>query len=112
MSQSLMAKRFFREYKLIASQVGASIKFLKDTSCMNPQMREYIACCKIYEIFETKFKDEMTFTDFLKEIAVPSLELLGFATWSRDILTDMGLRISRKPTGASLKKLREKYEQH
>lgn len=75
---------------------------------MNPEFREYIACCKIYEIFETKFKDNMTFIDFLKEIAVPALELLGFATWNRDILTDMGLRISKKPTGASLKDLRKK----
>jgi len=106
-----MAKRFFREYKLVASEVGATIKFLKETSCMNPQVREQIAYCKIYEIFETKFRDTIPFSEFLKLIAVPSLELLGFATWNRDILTDMGLRVSKKATGASLKKLREKHGQ-
>jgi len=103
-----MAKRFFREYKLIASEVGATIKFLKETSCMSAEKRFEIACCQAFREHFSKDKD---FNKFLKEVAEPTLATLGFAEWNRDILTDMGLRISKKPTGASLKKLREKHEQ-
>lgn len=103
-----MAKRFFREYKLVASEVGAAINFLKETSCMNPEERGYIACCKIFTLL---FPENKEFNDFLEKKMVPSLEYLGFAQWNRDILTDMGLRISKKTTGGSLKKLREQHEQ-
>lgn len=104
MSQSLMAKRFFREYKLIASQVGIEVKFLKDTSCMNPEAREYIACCEIYALL---FPENKEFNKFLTKKMIPSLELLGHAHWNRDILTDMGLRIGKKGAGGSLKDLRK-----
>jgi len=101
-----MAKRFFREYKLVASEVGAEIKFLKETSCMNQGIREQIAYCEIYKIFEKHYQNEMSLIEFIDKIAIPALKILGFATWNRDILTDMGLRVAKQPTGASLKELR------
>ena len=95
-----MAKKFFQEYQLVASEVGNIVDFLKETSCMNPEAREYIACCKIYALL---FQENKDFNEFLKEKMVPSLEMLGFAHWNRDILTDMGLRVSKAEVIGSLK---------
>lgn len=100
-----MAKRIFQEYQLVASQVGNIVDFLKDTSCMNPESREYIACCKIYALLFPEGKD---FNEFLEKKMIPSLELLGFAQWNRDILTDMGLRVSKAEVVGSLKDLPKK----
>lgn len=99
-----LARKYVREYKLVASEVAREVAFLKETSCMNPERRFEIACCKIFIEY---FSDDKKFNKFLKSKAIPSLEILGFAEWQRDILTDMGLRVSKKRKRASLKDLRK-----
>lgn len=104
MSSTLMAKRYFRDYKLIASKVGVKIPFLKQTSCMSSQKRTEIAAC---QAFREHFSQDPEFNAFLKDVAEPTLAKLGFAEWPRDILTDMGLRVGEKGKRSSLRKLRE-----
>lgn len=102
MSSKLMAKRIFQAYQLVASQVGNKVEFLKETSCMSKEKRLELAYCKV---FRERFSDDEEFNKFLKETAEPALTILGFAEWDRDILTDMGLRISTADVVGSLKDL-------
>jgi len=104
-SDPLIAKRYFYEAKLIASEVGRDVAFLNKTSCMSPEVREMIACCEMYKIM---FPEDQEFIEFLDKMAVPCLEKQGFASWHRDILTDMGLREAKKERRGSLKDLRKK----
>jgi len=97
-----MAKRYFKEYKLVASEVGAAIPILKDTACMSAEKRFEIGCCRAFRKY---FATDKEFKKFLEETAEPTLKLLGHTEWSRDILTDMGLLISLKQGKASLKGL-------
>lgn len=99
-----MAKRYFKEYKLVATEVGKEVPFLKESSCMSPEKRIELAACKAFRTYFSKDKD---FNKFLEEIAEPTLELFGFAAWNRDILTDMGLRVTSKTQVASIKKLKK-----
>lgn len=102
MSHSLMAKRYFKEYKLVASQVGAIIPILKQTACMSAEKRFEIGCCKAFRKY---FSTDKEFKEFLEKTAEPTLKILGHTEWNRDILTDMGLLISLKQGRASLKGL-------
>lgn len=97
-----MAKRYFKEYKLVASEVGAVISILKETACMSAEKRFEIGCCQAFRKYFTKDK---AFIEFLEKTAEPTLKLLGHTEWNRDILTDMGLLISLKQGKVSLKDL-------
>ena len=105
MSSRLAAKKFFREYQLVASEVGNIVAFLKETSCMSPEKRFEMAAC---QGFRKYFSKDEEFNKFLKEIIEPTLTLMGHAEWNRDILTDLGLRVSKTDLTASLKGLKKK----
>jgi hypothetical protein len=80
---------FYDATKYLGQFVGEEIPFLRETSCMSGDMREYIA---YLDMFVTHFCDDPKFKKFLQEKIRPSLKHFGFALWKRDTVTDMALR--------------------
>lgn len=102
MSSRLAAKKLFQNYQLVASEVGVIEPFLKKTSCMSPTKRFEVAACEIFRLY---FCEDKEFNEFLEKKIEPSLITLGHAEWNRDILTDLGLKVSKGNLEASLKAL-------
>ena len=70
---------------------------------MSPQKRFEVAACEVFRLY---FSEDKEFNKFLEEKIEPSLITLGQSEWNRDVLTDLGLKVSKAEIQASLRSLK------
>lgn len=83
----------YQTYKLLGQDIAKIVPFLSETSCMNPEVREFIALMKMYQKL---FPEDKEFNEWLKKEVIPAFGYLGYAKWKRDVLTDLALKKGRK----------------
>jgi hypothetical protein len=81
---------FYEATKYLGQFIGEKVPFLKETSCMSPNIREIMASIDFALEFWTK-ENDTEMIEILK-IAKSFLEKLGYARWERDTVTDMALK--------------------
>jgi hypothetical protein len=86
--------------RLLSRKVSGKEPFYMEIACLEQGFAEMVAYCHAYKIM---FPDDKEFNAFLDEKAIPILKRVGMATWPRDVLTDMGLRMGENQANFSLK---------
>jgi len=76
---------YYEASQYLGQRVGKKNKFLQKTACMDQQTRELIASI---EFVKTVGNDEDR--KELEEIE-PYFEMLGYARWQRDVISDFAL---------------------
>lgn len=111
-------KRTVRLLAMRGATVGKAGEFLHQTACMNPEIREMIGGLMMYlELFGSPvFKEnklegyEDDFDQWVYEEVIPSLGYLGWGTWIKTELSELGFLVAntdrmRARVGSDLREL-------
>jgi len=83
----------FEKEGAMSIKVGRLIGILQKTACMNSDERTVIGYLEFLKIL---FKSDKNFIEFIDKVILPFIEFQGHARWKRDVVTDLGLAMSRK----------------
>jgi len=93
-------KYMYEEMRLLSRKVSGKEPFYQEIAALEINYAEAIAFCHSYKIL---FPEDKEFNKFLDEKMIPILKRIGMATWPRDVLTDMGLKMGEAQSSMSLK---------
>jgi hypothetical protein len=78
---------YYEASQYLGQRVGKGDTFLQKTACMDVESRRLLAILEFIKDAEPETKDE------INEI-LPLIEKMGKAQWSRDVITDLALKLS------------------
>jgi hypothetical protein len=79
--------------RFLGKEVGKIENFLAITSCMNPNERLMYAQVEIFvKLLKFSKEKEIDIEKFIQNVLKPSIQMLGWANWNRDVLTDLSLK--------------------
>lgn len=95
-------KQTVRLLAMRGANVGEAGKYLHETACMSPAIREMIGGLKVYltlfggesKLVDKKlvFSDE--FSQWINDEVIPAISYLGWSTWIKTELSELGFLVA------------------